>query len=260
MVNMLYATYLPVPLIAKRLKIAGGAGVVELPASNTGEFYWGGVVRVKSDDGAETKEYPFNSKYSVNEPAVVISADKMNVLYRGVKNPISVSVPGVPSNKLKVSGPGLSSSGGGKYVADVTRVKGREANIVVTATMADGSTKTFPGQKYRIKDIPKPTGMIGGKSEIKLPVSNLTRLPIEAKLQDFAFDLKLKVTSFSLKVPGKPTFVVRGSKTNKRVNDALKRVPIGTEVMIRDIKVQIPGNSSYKVHGVSPILVTITGR
>ncbi|MEN8137030.1 MAG: gliding motility protein GldM [Bacteroidota bacterium] len=244
----------------KKLSLKGGAGIVEIPTSSTGEFSWGGVIRVKSEDGSEPKEYPFISRYNVNEPAVVISADKMNVLYRGVSNPISVSVPGVPANKLKVTGPGLRQKSAGKYIANVTTVRGREANIVVTATMADGSTKTFPAQKYRIKDIPMPMGAIGGKPEIKLPVTNLTKLPIEARLPNFEFDLKLKVVSFNLKIPGKPTFKVRGNKTDRRVNDALKRVPIGSEITIRDIKVQIPGNASYKIARVSPIVVTITGR
>jgi len=75
----------------KKLKLKGGAGVVEIPTGSTGEFYWGGVVKVKSDDGSDAKTYTFNNKYNVNEPAVVISADRMNVLYRGVKNPISIS-------------------------------------------------------------------------------------------------------------------------------------------------------------------------
>jgi len=45
----------------------------------------------------EAQDIPFESSYSViAEPSeAVISADKMNVVYRGLDNPISISVPGV---------------------------------------------------------------------------------------------------------------------------------------------------------------------
>lgn len=244
----------------KRLKLKGGAGVVNIPANSTGEFYWGGVIKVKSDDGSKPKEYKFFNSYSVNEPAVVVSADKMNVLYRGVKNPISISVPGIPANKISATGPGLRKVGAGKWIADVTRYKGRTGNVVVTAVMADGREKQFAPQKYRIKDIPMPMGAIGGQSEISLPASNLAKLPVEARLMNFEFELKLKVVSFSIKIPGKPTFKVKGSRMERKVISALKRVPIGTEISIRDIKVKVPGNSSYKIAKVSPIVVTISGR
>lgn len=240
----------------KKLDLESGAGIVEIPTSRTGEFFWGGVVRVKSDDGA-ISEYKFNSKYNVNEPAVVISADKMNVLYRGVQNPISISVPGVPANKISATGPGLRKKGNGKWIANVTTYKGREGKVVVTAIMADGTKKTFPGQNYRIKDIPMPLGVIAGKSELKIPSGNLAKMKIEAIIPNFEFDLKLTVVSFSLKIQGKPTYNVTGNRMDGRVQKALKRVSAGQEVIIRNIKVKLPNNSKYRVAKVAPILVTI---
>ena len=38
----------------------------------------------------------------------VISADKMNVVYKGLTNPMTISIPGIPSNKVTASAPGLT--------------------------------------------------------------------------------------------------------------------------------------------------------
>ena len=40
--------------------------------------------------------------------AAVIAADKMNVVYRGVDNPMTISIPGIPDNKVTGSAAGLS--------------------------------------------------------------------------------------------------------------------------------------------------------
>jgi hypothetical protein len=44
--------------------------------------------------------YQLNSQ---NENSVVVSADKMNILYIGIDNPVSIAASGIPSDKLKVS-------------------------------------------------------------------------------------------------------------------------------------------------------------
>ncbi len=45
----------------------------------------------------------------------------MNVVYRGVDNPITISMPGVPDNKIMASGQGLSkASGTGAWVMIVS--------------------------------------------------------------------------------------------------------------------------------------------
>ena len=66
-------------------------------------------------DGKEEK-IPVKSSYSVIPmPNPTISADKMNVVYRGVVNPMTISFAGVQSNKVKASALGLKSLGKGKY-------------------------------------------------------------------------------------------------------------------------------------------------
>lgn len=240
----------------KQIEVESGAGLVELPANRIGSQYWGGVIKLKNDEGKESV-YPFSGEYGVTQPAVVVSAEKMNVLYRGVENPVSISVPGVSSEKITVSAPGakVKSLGSGRYSFNVTQTKGTKISIKVTAVMPDGNKQTFPGQEYRVKGLPNPEGSIAGKSEAKLPKANIKALPIEALLKNFDFDLKLNVVSFTLKIPGRPAIKVSGNKMNAQAKKAIDKAR--GEIYIRDIKAKIVGKSTYRIGRVSPITIQV---
>jgi gliding motility-associated protein GldM len=240
----------------QEITVEGGAGIVKLPANNLGTQYWGGVIKVTDDDG-KVSEYPFNGEYGVTQPAVVVSAEKMNVLYRGVQNPVSISVPGVGSGDIKVSAPGavIKPLGNGRYSFNVTKTRGGIVKISVTAKMPDGKMQTFPPQEYRVKGLPSPVGKIAGGSDVKLPKANIKVLPVEAVLDNFDFDLKLKVTSFTLKIPGRPGIKVIGNKMNEKAKKAIDKSR--GEIYIRDIKANIIGNSTYRIGRISTITIQV---
>lgn len=68
--------------------------------------------------------------------AAVISADKMNVVYRGVANPMTISIPGIPDNKVRASAPGLSRRSGSQYIMNPGT--GRSVTITASGTLPDG--------------------------------------------------------------------------------------------------------------------------
>lgn len=197
---------------------------------------------------------PFSSSYAVipKPNAATISADKMNVVYRGVSNPMTISFAGVPDNKVNASGSGLTSRGGGKYT--MTPGTGKEVTINVTGTLPDGS-KVSDNAKFRIKDIPKPSGTIAGKSEGSLPRNNIEIGTIKAELEDFDFDLPLTVTSFKIKIPGQATVNVSGNKLNGQAKAALRKARRGDAVQIFDIKSKSSGGPRIKP--ASPIAIEV---
>lgn len=212
-------------------------------------------------EGGEETEVPVSSSFAtVAKPnSATISADKMNVVYRGVKNPMTISFAGIPDNQVVPRGEGLvQGSGVGKYIMDVTRVQGREVTINVTGTLPDGNTVT-DNAKFRIKDIPRPTGTVRGEDgSTKMQRNNLEISTIGAKLDDFDFELPLDITGFSFKVPGQPTIAVKGNKLDSRAKQALRRAKRGAGIQIFDIQAKIRGNSSYKLKKVSPVFVELT--
>ncbi|MDG1652904.1 MAG: gliding motility protein GldM [Flavobacteriaceae bacterium] len=208
------------------------------------------------DEGEESR-INVNQVYSViSKPnSAVISADKMNVVYRGVQNPITISIPGIQDSKVRASAPGLKRVRGSKY--NLFPGKGREVKINVSGTLPDGNNVSSVST-FRIKDIPKPAGYFRGQSgSFTIPKSSLERGTVEARLEDFDFDLPLETKSFRFRAPGQPSMVIIGNKLDRKAINSLSRIKNGQTVIISDIEVIIPSNPSYKLKQTSPISITI---
>jgi gliding motility-associated protein GldM len=190
--------------------------------------------------------------------SATISADKMNVVYRGVDNPITVSFAGISGDKVRATAPGLSPLGGkpGKYV--MRPQGGREVAINVTGTLPDGQNVTDK-QVFRIKNIPGPTGALRGRETgtIKGPKSNLEVQTVNSILEDFDFDVNLSVTGFNIKVPGQPTVVVSGNKLDGRARAAVARAQRGDVIIISEIKTKLVG-SSIMLPKTAPVAWEVT--
>ena len=208
------------------------------------------------EEGEESRISVSQSFAVISKPnSAVISADKMNVVYRGVDNPITISIPGIADNKVNASAPGLKRVRGSKF--SLSPKSGRDVKINVTGTLPDGK-RVSSISSFRIKDIPKPSGFFRGKTgDFTLPKSSLERGSVEARLEDFDFDLPLKTTEFRFRAPGQPSMVIKGDKLDTRAKNALSRIKNGQTVIISDIKVVIPSNPSYKLKPTRPISITI---
>ncbi len=208
-------------------------------------------------DGERT-EVPVSSTFStITKPnAALIAADKMNVVYRGVANPMSISIPGIPNNKVSASAPGLDKRDGSSYVMNPGT--GRTVTITASGKLPDGQTVSSKSE-FRIKDIPRPAGTIRGESgSVQMPRKNLEISTIGAILEDFDFDLNLAVSGFKFKVPGQPTVSVNGNKLDARAQAALNRASRGDAVQIFDIEAYITNNKSYKLKKVSNVIIELT--
>lgn len=239
---------------------SGGQVVLDFPAGNVGEQEIKGELQFKEGDSVVS--IPIKSSYAVipKPNAAVISADKMNVVYRGVDNPMTISIPGVGS--VSANAQGLKPAGGaGKYVMNATGIQGREVKINVSGKLPGGETVS-DSKTFRIKDIPRPTGTIrgedGGGGPVRMQRQGLEISSVGAALMDFDFDLNLNVTGFSFKVSGQPTIKVSGDKLSGDAKGALRRAGRGETVQIFDINANLSGNSGYKLKKISPVFVELT--
>lgn len=135
-------------------------GVVKYKVNpnSAGDFTVKGYIEVAGKDGV--KPYEFESTYSVFKGEASISADKMNVLYIGLDNPITIAIPGKNPNDVnaRIDGAGtLTKKGGGQYIARVT--KRGDIKIVVTVTEG-GKSKSYQAP-FRVRSIPKPEAKLG---------------------------------------------------------------------------------------------------
>lgn len=234
--------------------IEAGQVIVDMPAGNVGNHDIKG--KITFTQGGEPVEVPFESSYSViPEPSnAVVSADKMNVVYRGLDNPISVSLPGVGDNNLDVSAAGGKLTGSrGKYI--IRPGAGNIATINVSAKLSSGKTVNSKAT-FRIKDIPAAMGSVRGQyGTVRMPKSGLANAPIAAGLPDFEFDLKIKVKSFKIKVPGQLTILVNGTKLTASAKQKLSRAKRGDIINIYGIKASANG---YDLKKVLPVNIELT--
>lgn len=234
--------------------VKDGQVILNMPAGNVGEKTIKGTIFF-TENGEEVP-VPFERSYSViPEPSsAVVSADKMNVVYRGLDNPISVSLPGVSDNNINVSATGGSLSGNnGKY--SIKPGAGNTAVINVSAKLSSGKTVNSKAT-FRIKDIPAAMGSVREQYGIvSMPKTGLANAPIAAGLPDFEFDLKIVVQSFKIKVPGQLTIINDGSTLNAAAKTALSKAQRGDIVNIYDIKATANG---VPISKVLPVSIDIT--
>ncbi len=224
-------------------RIENGQAVISMTAGSVGEHNLGGSFTFVED--GKSIPLKFEGKYVVvpRPNSANISADKMNVVYRGLPNPLTVSFAGIPDNAVTAGGQGVSSAGGkGKY--NLNPGAGNEVTVTATGTMSDGK-KVSDSKVFRIKNIPAPVGAIGGTAGVqKGAKSRLEASQITAQLPDFLYDLNFEVTQFALKVPGQATIIVNGSRVDGRCKAALARASKGDQITISDIKTRIVGTGA----------------
>jgi gliding motility-associated protein GldM len=237
-------------------RIENGQAIIAMTAGGVGEHAINGKFTFLED--GKPVPLDFKGMYVVvpRPKGANISADKMNVVYRGLPNPITVSMSGIPADKVRASAPGLSPSGGaGKY--NLSPGAGTEVTITASGTLPDGSSVSDK-KLFRIKNIPAPQGAIGGTPGVqKGAKSRLEASQISAMLPDFLYDLNFEVTQFVVKVPGQASIVVNGNRLNGQAKAALARVTRGDQVTISDIKSRVVGSGGIQVKTAAPAIFEI---
>lgn len=238
--------------LAGATKLEGENGLVKLKigTGGTGEQRYAGLIKIMDPNG-QPKYYGFKDKYTVLTPSATIAADKMNVLYAGIANPVSVSGPVAP-DKLSVSFPGCSASsqGGGKFNVSVpAALIGKTVTATVAAKVGE-STKTMGSTTFRVKRVPDPRAVLGanirGGKRAKAEI--LANPVIRATMgDDFVYDLKWSVNSYRviLVVKGmeEPAIVCQGGALSEKAKAAIQKASSNTVIYFSDIKVSSEAGS-----------------
>jgi gliding motility-associated protein GldM len=244
-----------------------GKGVYKVRASSVGPRKWGGVISLKNPSGV-TVDYPFESSYYVGEPNVVVSPTAMNVMYKGIQNPIDVSVPGVSPEKIKVrvvngtvTTQKVKNSKGvnfrGNWAVNPITV-GQNVQVIVSVTDAAGKGTTYAPIEFRVKPVPAPIAQFAGKSTGTVQRNTAAaQTGVYASLPDFEFDLVYKITSFTVLYTDARGDFEEVSNTNaltQKQKDFITRLTRGKNLFIKDIKCLAPDGRTLDL---SPIILKI---
>lgn len=224
-----------------------GKGLFRKRATAEGIFSYEGMVDLVNSEGG-TQSYPFRSEYIVARPSLVVSATKMNVLYRGIENPVEISVPGVPSENIIATisdGHQLIKKSNGQYLAKMKAQPGSEASISVSARMKDGTVRPMGRMEFRVKRLPKPHPSLGGHTDPseKWSVGAIKIVQgLSARYDEsFVFDLTCNTKGFKVMVINKQMEVVGRSENyearfNEDTKALLQKVKKGDKVYFENIK------------------------
>jgi gliding motility-associated protein GldM len=232
-----------------------GQALFKINAGSVGEHKIEGQF-VFLEDGVE-KPIDIEGNYAVvprpNE--ATISADKMNSVYRGVDNPMTISFAGISDSDVTATAPGLKkATGTGKYNWNVTTVSGTEATVTVTGKLPDGKAVTSK-KVFKVRDIPAPTASIRGKlNSSKGRAQDLAISTVNVEFPGFVYDVDVEVVSFELYVPGQPGMIVQGSKFDGKAQAAINRAKRGDQIQIMAIKTKLKGGGSYRMQDSSPFI------
>lgn len=225
---------------------------------NTGTHGFEGKITVKGPKG--DKYYPFQGDYQVFSGGATISAIKMNALYIGVENDISIAVPGVkPDDVMVTISGGTIRKKGENYVVKCTQ-KG-SAVISVNARLSDGTVRKVGESLFRVRKLPKPRALWGGistgsavpKQPLGFPTNVIATMGPEFLLDDITYN----VLSYRFILsPKRSVPVVLSSKSSgipQSVKNAIKNSKPGDRIIVDHIRAKGPSG----VETLDPIMIEI---
>ena len=227
-----------------------------------------GYMEIVKGDGFKEK-IPFSSSYTVVEPMATISATMMNVLYAGIENPVSISVPGVPLNVIEASiSNGSISRKGDAWIVRPGEI-GKDAVISVFATI-NGRKQQMGQMAFKVRKLPDPSPFIslkdaqGNYIEYKgspKRISKAQLLSVEklgAAIDDNLLNVSYSVVSFSTvffdSMGNAIPEVSDGESFSARQKEQFRRLKPGARFFISNVKAKGPDGIT---RDISPMEVAL---
>jgi hypothetical protein len=178
-----------------------------------------------------------------------IFLEKMNVMYVGVDNPLTISSGSGKRESAKVSftGGSITGAGGDKYIAKPTQTGPASVSITV-----DGKSFSFP---IRCKLLPDPIPLVGTQSGGKTSSASFKQMGgLRAQLKDSEFEAPFQIISYTLAGNGAgfqqytPVQINGGPWGN---NAVISQCKPGSTIFIDDIIAKGPDGKSRKLPSIA---------
>ena len=242
----------------QRLSSKNGVVSIKIPTTQEGEQNFAGIVELADPETGEIVPYPFHASYTVAPPSATVAPTQMMILYQGLKNPISVSAPGISNDKIDVEinkGKITKGDQNGLYLVEVNA---GDKNVTITAsTKIDGKKVILGTHNFRVKRVPNPEAKIGSVSSGKIAKDELLASGgIIPDMGDFEFgDFQYNIVSYTLAtISGgdyKSSGTIKGGRFNQEVNDMIRSARKGQKLFFENIQAKGPDGMTRTLNPIN---------
>lgn len=223
-------------------------GLFTAGTGSVGTFPVEGYIEMTGSDGSVMRRN-FSDSYTVIEPMATIAPTLMNVLYAGIDNEISISVPGIaPQDVSATMTNGSLVRKGNMWVAKPTAV-GQDANVSISAKTG-AQTRQLAAKSFRVRALPNPTpyieytdangnpSMFKGGSLSKAVLVNTGG--IKAAIDDGILNIPFRVTAFRTvffdSMGNAIPEISNGSQFSERQKEQIRQLQRGRYFYISGVK------------------------
>ncbi|MCP4443460.1 MAG: gliding motility protein GldM [Aureispira sp.] len=238
----------------KKVPVKNGKAIYSAKPTSLGEKKYTASFNVKNPINGNNEVVKRDFFYEVGQRQIAVSANKMNVMYIGVENPITVAAAGIKTSNLSVTasnGTSLKSTGGGKFIATAKKIGPTTVNV-----KDKSNGKSFPFT-FRVKRIPDPVVRLGKKQDgIMKSGAFRAQGGLIPWLDNFDFGARCTIQSYTLYWTRKREDPVeltgtRGKFTGKIKNAILAAKP-GDQYAFVNVRARCPGDiAARQVNGLS---------
>lgn len=240
---------------------------IKLKAEGNGTASYEGTVQLQNIDGT-LSSFPFEGTYNILEPMATVSSSLTNVLYAGIVNPVTITVPGIPLSDISATSTGGSIKRNGSHWDLVPSSPGRNMEINIDANLGGKSTRVA-SVSMRVRRLPDPASFIpykGEDGELKKftggrPFSKtlLASAPaLSASIDDGILNIPFNVESFELvyfdSMGNAMIEKSDGASFSQRQHKAIRRMPRGKRVYLTKIRTTGPDGLSRDLPPMEIIL------
>ncbi len=240
--------------------VKGENGTINLEfATNTeGLQRYAGEIIMREPGTGIVKTYDYSGEYIVAPPALTVAPLKMNVFYIGVDNPVSISSPGLPQDKIR---PVISTGVLKKdpktndWIVRIDKKPTRKSIATVSATAElDGKVLQLGSSEFRVKRVPDPIAQIAGQTGGSIDKNVLLAAgAIIPNMEDFNFDLYFTVSSYTFATIINGDFIpknIRGNQFTPEVVNLIKNGKSKQKFFFENIQSQGPDGT---IRALNPV-------
>lgn len=224
------------------LPVENGKALFSVAAGSMGNKRHKAIIELEDPLTGNVETFEKSFSYQVGERSVAVAADKMNVFYVGVDNPLTIAAAGVPSGDIRVQATGVDilHQGGSSYMVKPQRVG--TASITIAGGGLEPTTFDF-----RVKKIPDPVLKLGNKRGGRIPAGTFkAQLGLIPILENFDFQARCDlITCEIVRVPkGGDVQIAQssGARFSTEAKRLINRAEAGDIYYFNEVRVKCPGD------------------